>query len=364
MTQRMNKYLKSYFSEREYSVLTKEAARAEDKGHLTAPMLDILFKKNLINLFVPKIYGGQQCNLPTALKWIQATSWIDGSLGWTLTLVSGANIFSAFMDPDFAKDIFTSDRVFVAGSGFPGGKADISNQNVSVDGKWKYASGIDHATLITATCILTQNGTPVTNNEKEPKTKAVALYPHEVTLESSWNSMGLIGTGSHNFSVENTAIPRKRIFTITPESSHINEILYKYPFSAFAHCTLATSLLGIAQRFLHEAKSILASKYPKGLPNAVQDIVTGSHRDLNNARQNLFETVQQSWDSLAKDHLNDSLTNQVIKQSKDSSQKALSNIQRIYPHLGMSAIEPNTTVNRCWRDLHTASQHMFLIPKE
>ena len=357
-----------YFSEQEISDLTNEANRSENLKKLTSSAVDILKKKKLFDLFVPQRYGGLQQDLPKALRWLEATSWIDGSLGWTFTLASGAGLFGAFMIPEFARSVFSQKNTFIAGSGFPGGKAEETNSCFHINGSWKYASGIDHATLITASCYLTKDGA-IVGEDGEPATKAMAFYPDEIEITDRWNSMGLKATGSHDFEVEGVKIPQKRTFTISSDSVQVEGLLYRYPFEAFAHCTLAISMLGMAKRFFDEAKQILQSENdlsdPEALPKGLRGKFRNSHLKFKRAKESVYNNVEQSWKELQKSGaLDASRANKITTQSQKSCQTALHCVQELYPLLGMSAINPDSVINRCWRDLHTASQHMFLRPEK
>lgn len=357
-----------YFSEKEISILTDEANRSESLEKLTSAALGILNKKKLLDLFVPQRYGGLQRDLPEALRWLEATSWIDGSLGWTLTLASGAGLFGAFMTPEFAHSVFSQNDTFISGSGFPGGKAEKTNSGFQINGSWKYASGINHATLITATCYLTKDEA-VIHNDGEPVTKAVAFYPDEIEIKNRWNSMGLKATGSHDFEVKGVNIPQKRAFTISTDSVQVEGLLYQYPFEAFAHCTLAISMLGMVRRFFDEAKQILLSKNGasnlNGLSRTLQAKYNHLHLKFIQAKKSVYKNVEQSWKALQNSGaLGVSSVNKISTQSQKSCQTALHCVQELYPLLGMNAIIPDTLINRCWRDLHTASQHMFLRPEK
>jgi hypothetical protein len=363
----METKIADYFSEKEVFSLTKAASESENSGNLTNSSLTILNDKQLLDLFVPQKYGGLQKDLPSALPWLEATSWIDGSLGWTLTLAAGAGLFGAFLDPNFAQSIFNQKDTFIAGSGFPGGKAEIKNSGLQVSGKWKYASGIKHATIITATCYLSDNGETLFENN-EPITKAVALYPDEVDIIGSWNSMGLKATGSHDFKVRNVQIPKERAFSISPNNVHLDGILYQFPFEDFAHCTLAMSLLGIARRFFDEAKELILTKNKADrlneLPKPLQKKFKDNYLNFKKAKERLYKTADHSWQNFktSKNTGNNSFRS-IATQSRQSCEIALHGVQEIYPLLGMSVINFDSIINRCWRDLHTASQHMFLRPQ-
>ncbi|PAU92877.1 hypothetical protein CK503_14415 [Aliifodinibius salipaludis] len=356
--------ISDYFSEQEISDLTEEANRSDNLEKLTSSALDILNEKKLPDLFVPRQSGGLQYDLPEALPWLEATSWIDGSLGWTLTLTAGAGLFGAFMVPEFARSIFSKKNTLIAGSGFPGGKAEKISSGFQINGKWKYASGIDHATLITATCYVTIDG-EIPQKEGLPITKAIACYPNEIEITNTWNSFGLKATGSHDFEIQDVQIPNERTFTISPASAKVDGLLYHYPFKAFAHCTLAISMLGVARRFFDEAKQILLSKNDvtdlDRLPTYLRSKFKDSHLKFNTAKEVVYKTVAQSWRELqSSGDLRVDHVNKVSVQSQQSCKTALNCVQDLYPLLGMSVINPDSIINRCWRDLHTASQHIFL----
>jgi alkylation response protein AidB-like acyl-CoA dehydrogenase len=340
--------ISDYFSQQKISDLTKEANRSVDRVKLTSPALDILEQKKLPNLFVPRQYGGLQRNLPEALPWLEAVSWIDGSLGWTLTLASGAGLLGAFMTPAFARSVFSQKDTLIAVSGFPAGKAEKIDGGYHINGSWKYASGIEHATLITASCYVTVDG-KIQHKEGAPVTRAIACYQDEIEIRKTWNSHRLKATGSHDFEIRDVQTPKKRTFTISPDSAHVDGLLYRYPFEAFAHCTLAISMLGIARRFLDEAKQILLSKNDvselNGLPKALQITFKDTKLEFDKAKEALYKTVEHSWRKLQKyGALDEEWANEVSAQSRQSCKTALRCVQDLYPHLGMSDINPDSII--------------------
>lgn len=364
---KMDFKISEFFSKNEIKCIEKEAHGAEKDGQLTESMLTLIRDKELLQLFVPQAYGGLQCPLPKALKWLEATSWLDGSLGWTLTLGSGAGLFGAYMQPPFAKSIFADNNLLIAGSGFPGGKAEVQQNGYLINGEWKYATGIDHATLVTATCYLTQNG-KILYEDEEPVVRAFAFYPNEINWDANWKSYGLQATGSHSFKATNLHIPNERVFQIQPSATKVKGPLYRYPFEAFAHATLAISLIGMARRFLNEAEKLIRSRKelsdPEELSEPIATQLKNAKRDFQDARNALYHEVEYSWEKLTETkELNKGLANRVSSQSRKSCKRTLKSTEQIYPFLGMAVIDPDSVINRCWRDMHTASQHMLLTPK-
>src|ERR1700749_72002 len=73
--------------------LRNYSAAAEQIKSLHPEQLSIIYQQGWFKLFVPEMYGGLALPLPEALQIEEALAWTDGSLGWTVTLCSGANWF-------------------------------------------------------------------------------------------------------------------------------------------------------------------------------------------------------------------------------------------------------------------------------
>lgn len=362
--------LHRYFSSDEINIIKSESPKAEKLGKWTPALHHLAEEKRLYHLLVPKRYGGQQLALPDYLPWLECASWLDGSFGWNLTLASGAGVFAAYMNSDLAEDLFSGNKIFISGSGFPGGTAQKQDEDsYLVNGKWKYASGIRNADLVTASCYIEENGQKVFKGGKAV-IKAIACNPEEVDIIGNWNAFGLKATNTLDFEINNKRIPKRRVFKIDADSSKVDDPLYQFPFLSFAKCTLATSLLGMAERFTHEAITLLLARHQvneiDNLPDKPKQIVEQASNQIMVSHNNLLVTVTDCWNSLddrknyseLNDHIEDTISNTV----NESYQKILDGVQLIYPFLGMQGANYNSVLNRCWRDINTASQHMLLSP--
>lgn len=341
--------MSSFFSEEEARCIQNEAVKAEKLGRLTDKMLEIAYDRKLFHLLVPQKYGGHQMSLPALLPILEEASAFDGSFGWTTTLGAGAGIFAAYMNPAWAGQLFQDPRTFIAGSGYPGGEGEVKGNGLSVNGYWKYATGSVHATLFTANCRLTKN--------EEQVIRSIALYPAEVTIHPTWCSVGLKATASNDFEVRDCTIPEERCFIIAPEESHIDDPLYRYPFTPLAVSTLAASLIGMANNFIHRACNLITKEMKETDP--VQKVL----EEYQSARDVFYKAIEDSWQScLANRDDSFSDISQVSETSRYVVAKALQTSHFLYPLTGMQVLHPDTGINRAWRDLHTASQHIFLRP--
>lgn len=103
--------------------------------------LNTIFNNEWLRIWIPKHYGGIDISLKEGLKFLQKVASIDGSLGWFVTLTSGANYFSRNILPEISAKIFNDKNVCFGGSGLIGGTAEKVGDKYLINGYWKYATG-------------------------------------------------------------------------------------------------------------------------------------------------------------------------------------------------------------------------------
>src|SRR6202012_900395 len=144
------------------------------------------------------------------------------------------------------KQVFNTTHVCLAGSGYPGGTAEITGDGYIINGNWRYASGTHHATHITANCVIIQNGQKVLGDDGEPLILPFIFDKKDVTILPAWKYIGMIATGSDAFEIKDLEVEANRQFKIDPLAAIVAEPLYQYPFLQLAEATLAVNLSGIA----------------------------------------------------------------------------------------------------------------------
>lgn len=331
------------------------AAAAELKGSLHEAQLELAWRNSWFNLFVPKQHGGLELSLPEALRVEEALAWTDGSLGWTVTLCSGANFFIGFLHPSEVPGIYSNPKVCLAGSGAPTGTANLKNGMYEISGRWKYATGAPHATIFTVACVLRENGVVKTDSHGNPETAAFWFLSSEVKQMADWHMMGMKATGSISFEVHALQVPQSRKFLIDAAHTTLPHPVYRYPFHQFAEATLGINFCGMALRYLE-----LLLEQHSSSPLKMQ--VAAKHQAaLLMTRDIFYEKVEVSWDELVKNgSISDTSLNEVSKRSMELFSVSKQLMQELFPLLGMQAAATDSEANRIWRNFFTASQHKLL----
>src|SRR5690606_18310508 len=85
--------------------LSYDLEEAESSAKLTDHQLSIIHHVGLFNMFVPERMGGLGLDLPDAVRIEEKLAYLDGSLGWTVTLCSGAAWFVGFLEKEAIQEV-------------------------------------------------------------------------------------------------------------------------------------------------------------------------------------------------------------------------------------------------------------------
>lgn len=336
------------------NTLRKLAGDAEQLKQLHPDQMKIILEQKWFKLFVPKQYNGLQLCLTEALQLEEAIAWVDGAVGWTVTLCAGAGWFIGFLNTALAADIFNDKKVCLAGSGKASGIATKIAGGYEITGCWDYATGSYCATAFTANCVIVENGVALKNTAGEPLVQSFLFLPNQVTIHENWKRIGMIATGSNSFEVNKVFVKENNTFLIDPQYAVLKDSVYQYPFLQFAETTLAVNNSGMAIRFLDLCNLLFVQKST----TTSQQLLINSLKEMNEARQLFYNTIAAAFTAGCKHLLiAPELLQQVSEVSKMLAFTSRKVVDALYPYCGMQAANPETEINRVWRNLHTATQH-------
>lgn len=343
--------------------IRETAADAEELKDLHPRQLNLICQHKWFRMFIPVAYGGLGWSLPRVLRMEESLSWADGSTGWVVTLCSGAGWFTGFLQPSLLEEISNTANVCFAGSGAVGGTATITPDGFEVTGHWKYASGSLHATVFTANCFIQSGGVRQCHPDGSPMISAFLFLRQEVSLQRTWNSMGMIATGSHSFEVRKLHVPADRRFTIDPVDAILKDPVYRYPFLQLAETTLSVNLSGMAMRFLDLCAPLFSERMKRRNQSLsafrdVGQLLAGARASMERHRNEFYKTVDSSWAICSRGAvLTADVLHEVSAKSHALARRSLHVVDDLYPLCGLSAADTRSEINRVWRNIHTASQH-------
>lgn len=319
----------------------------------TTDTLQWIADKNLWNLWVPKAYNGLESSLTEGLKTLQALAKTDGSLGWTVTLCSGANYFIGNLQPETANHIFlnTDKTVCFGGSGGVFGEAEQHDDHYIISGEWRYATGAPYLSHFTLNAKILSDGKPLLHADGTPLIHSFVIPKEEVTIIKDWDTMGLKATATHSFKVDSVWVSSKQAFVYN--KFYLPQPIFKIPFMVFADLTLWVNYVGMAEHFLYEAAKILEAKTLDPL-----------YVLLSKTNQRLYKFAERIEQLTSKETTITETYIQTIHKTASVSVKNMSQAMlNIYPLLGIKACSPQHPLNIIFRDYFTATQHHIFSGK-
>lgn len=345
-------------------------AQAADAARFLQPAQQaLLHRRGWLTMLAPRSAGGAELPLPHVVRLEEAVAAIDGSMGWVLTLCAGAGWFAGFLAPDVARAIIGTPRVCLGGSGAATGYADEEGDGYRITGSWDYASGAPMATHFTLNARLRRAGQPLFDDEGKPRIRAFLVPAALVQLVPSWNSIGMRASASHSYRIDGEWLAKEYGFTIDPSAATADGPLYRYPFYSLAYVTLAANVAGMAAHFMRLAEECMRHRRHARADLPLLDVpeVAAMLQDrqdaLASARTRFYAVLDDSWAKVAGGAALDAEGMQAVQDSSLALVAvARSAVDGLYPYCGLYAAREDSTVNRVWRDFHTASQHALLLP--
>jgi len=329
-------------------MFTPKEIRMKMHGASKVPskIINQIHEERLLQIWVPKVYGGLGLRLNQGLQLLFDWSKIDGSLGWMLTLCSGANFFSRNLKTNIAKELFSNPKTCFGGSGMIGGTAEKQNDGTFlINGLWHFATGAPHLTHFTLNARLTENGNPLLDESGNELIRSFVISKNQTEIIPNWKSMGMKATGTYSFKVENIKVTEDYSFIY--DEFFTGDAMDKIPFRVFADLTLLVNYLGMASHFSEEAIKIrpyldikfFDEKINKAMVKVIEfaDEVEGL---LNESKAITPEKQLEIHDYSA--NLVDNLSHHILQ---------------IYIQLGIKASHIDSEVYQVFCDYFTATQH-------
>jgi hypothetical protein len=309
--------------------------------------LDCINNKNLWNLWVPRTHGGLELSLKAGLSLLKDLSKIDASLGWTITLCSGANYFVGNLQPNKAREIFmkAGSPACLGGSGGVFGTAEKMNDHYRIRGKWRYATGAPYLTHFTLNAEIMENGILLQNNDGSARVQSFVIPKNAVQVIEDWNTMGLKATATHSFAVKDYMAHKSCSFTYN--EVYLPQPLFKVPFTLFADLTLWINYVGIAEHLLEGANTEIL----KGNLNALENIILESDRKIFHYADEIEKKIEEK--STIEGEYMEEIHHAAVQSVKEISR----NIIEIFPKLGVRASTNGHLLNQIFCDYFTATQH-------
>jgi alkylation response protein AidB-like acyl-CoA dehydrogenase len=346
-------------------LLSEHALHAEELRTMPRHVVETCAAAGLFKLALPKSLGGLECDPLTIIQVIEELSRADGSGGWTV-MIGNTTAFTAWLEPVVAQEILsTAPNAPMAGLLMPNGTAVPDGAGgFTVSGRWPFNSGAPHAAWFCSGIMVMDGDQP----RMVPPGRAdwrFAFFPaSEATIVDTWHAAGLKGTGSHDITVDGIRVPEERTAAPFFEPARHDGPLYRMPPWSIFMTLMAGLPLGIARRALAEFTE-LAKRKSRSMEGtcladdaAIQVDIAQAEADLQAARALVFETFAQTWKSLQEGPNSLEERTRMTMSVVQAVRLCTRAVDVAFQRAGGSALYDKSPLQRCFRDIHAAGQHI------
>jgi indole-3-acetate monooxygenase len=335
------------------------ADKAEQGRRLPKKVVQALRDAQLLRMCVPSVYGGPEADPMTMVAAIEKVAIADGAAGWCTMIASTTSSLSAFLDPEAATTIFGDPKSIAGGVFAPNGRAEPDGGDWVVTGHWQWGSGSQHCNWLSAGCTAVDG-----------RTYLMFLDAADVTIHDTWYSVGLRGSGSHDFSVDGARVPLGRSMQPLASKRQVDCALAAFPNFSLLASGVAAVGLGIARHALDEFVELAVAKQPQfsartlSQSGSVQAAVAKAEGSLRSARAFLLDELAQAW-ALAQqgESVDVARRGRIRLACVHAATAAAEAVDVAYTLGGGSSVFESNPLQRCFRDVHVVTQHLMVSPR-
>ncbi len=338
----------------------------ETSRRLPEPLLARLHESRLFRMLLPRSVGGDQIDPVNYFLAIEELSRHDGSTGWNVFVANSAALIAAYLEPAVARTIFADPGTTVAWGPPNACQAKAAPGGYRVAGAWDFASGCRHATWMGAHCQVIEADGSIRRDERGRPVIRTLLFPaREATILDTWNTIGLCGTGSESYRVNDVFVPEAfSAARADPTSRREPGPLYAFTMPGLYAVGVAGVALGVAGAMFEAFVALAGTKAPRGLARladnaVVQAEVARAEARLGAARAYLIETLTSIYaraDDIEPIEVADRA--RVRLACTNAIHGAIEVADFAYKEAGVDAIFPGSPFERRFRDIHTLSQQI------
>ncbi|MDX3537508.1 acyl-CoA dehydrogenase family protein [Streptomyces sp. MB09-01] len=344
--------------------LLREAAPATEAARgLPAETVELLRKVGVWRAAMPREWGGPDLTSVQQVELLELLAQGDPSAAWCAMIGMDSGIYAGYLDPGAAKEIYHGIDLVTAGALFPTGTAEKTDGGYRISGRWRFASGIGHADVLMASCIVLENGAdvpdPVTGEPRQWRVFAAA--PGQFTVHDTWHTTGLRGSGSHDYSADGLFVPDRHVFTMSRPRT--DRVLLRTPDAV--QRKMPGVPLGLARAAIDYAVSLADGRRDRetGTPWTsdlrVHEVIGRCEMELHAARASVYASLNDQWDGLeaGRSELRaERVTTALARYHAFQSARRI--VQALYDLLGGTAVYTSASPFDRWlRDANTMCQH-------
>jgi alkylation response protein AidB-like acyl-CoA dehydrogenase len=334
---------------------------AEAARRFPSSVIAAMADAHIFRLLVPRAAGGDEVDPITMLNVVEAVSRMDGSAGWVTMIGSGAGYITGFLDTDVIRALLVEPNTCLCGNlAAAAGRAVVVPGGYRVSGRWPFVSGCEHSAWMAGNARVFDGDIQRIDDDGTPAMRIMVFPLHEARIIDTWSATGLRATGSHDVAVSDIFVPAERSLAWLDGPTQPGP-LYRLRFLLIAH---AAHALGIARTAIDSLVDLAEHKIPTRTTSTLRDrpLVQASIAQaeglVHAARSFMWQTTAEVWELLCADQPVTMRHRAMLRLANTVAvQNAAQAVDLMWAAAGSSPVYTSSPLERCFRDIHVATQH-------
>ncbi len=352
-------------------MLEANAPAVEEARRVSEENIEALRKAGAFRIMVPRRFGGLETDIRTKVEVAREVAKGCGSTAWVTSLMNVCSFFAGLASAEAQEDIWGANPdARIAGVFNASSTSKKVEGGYVVSGSWPWSSGCLHADWAML-------GIPVVDASGNPSGEALAFIPmSELTIEETWFTAGMRGSGSNTTVAENVFVPEHRLMPIPGLLSgevltpYKGEALYRSAFVPVAALILVGPQLGLCARALEYVlemapkRRIAYTFYTRQTDSPSFQLAMAKASTLVDTAHLFAYRAADLIDEAARDarqlsYLERARTRMDVGHIVTAARDAIDVLMSSH---GASAFADFNPLQRIWRDCETASRHAVASP--
>jgi len=363
--------------ERARAIATQVEAQAiecEKNRTFTQALVDLMIDADLIKCFLPHEAGGDALSMAELIPlWIEMSRQY-GSFGWIGIANGPSTAFAAAYLPEegFQKIFASQKSVCMGGQFFPNGQGERVDGGFRVTGAWQFGSGSYHSDYVCGGFFPMKDGQMQVLPNGFPDMRIAVIPREQITFTDNWHVLGLKGTGSFDYSCTDVVVPDYMTYPLFTKKALRGAPIYNMGIMAYTAAGHGGWALGIARRMLDETKATALAKVRMGDPNTIAHKTTfqknyataeAKYESAKMWMTAVFVEAEKKQIDIGDAELDIDTRAQMRLAACYATEVAKEITDTCHLMTGTAAVREAQVLERCFRDMHTGTQHAFISEK-
>ncbi|WP_405993805.1 acyl-CoA dehydrogenase family protein [Streptomyces sp. NBC_00986] len=348
-------------------IAARHTDEAETARRLSPEVVRAVLDAGFARHFVPVAHGGEAGGFTELTSAVGLVGEGCTSAAWAASLAAYAGRYAAFLPAEGQAEIWADGPdALLAGALMPSGKAEPVAGGWLLSGEWKYISGVHFADWALA-CAAVPADRPE-DPDVRPEVRFFAVPRADFSIEDSWFTVGMRGTGSDTLVLSDVFVPEHR--TLARSVVHAGRApasdarCHLVPMHAVNALPFAAPLIGAARGALRAWIARTGARVDRrgqavGEKPSTQVALARSAAEVDAAELLILRTaaIADGTETCPPEG------EAAVRGARDLAlavELLVSAVDRVFRTSGTSGQSSSDPVQRFWRDVNCAASHVAL----